>query len=389
MGSQRTKEDDVQRISTLVFVTNFSEYACAKDLWNACKQYGYVVDAFISNRRSKAGKKFGFVHFIKVFDVERLVNNLCTVWIGRHRIHANVAKFHRPTGLNRSKLSNQNGEYRDTSNGVKHDSGNRDNTKSYAYAVKGRAQENGERDTNPRGDTALKQRFHRLYALELNKKIDVASKLSQESLIKNFRRCPRSGVEQTQMMDLMAYIEGVVLGVASNRWYWSLDGSGEFTVASVRKVIDDIRLPVVATQTRWIKAVPIKVNVHAWKVSLDYLPTRLNLSRRGIDISSILCPICNRVTESSRHLFFECHFAKDIFRKICHWWNVDFLDVNSFDEWTSWIDNLRMPSKHNRLLQGACFGSWWYIWSFRNKCVFGADSPSKATIFDDLLASFS
>ncbi|GKC32553.1 hypothetical protein Tco_1039847 [Tanacetum coccineum] len=69
--------------------------------------------------------------------------------IGRHRIHANVAKFHRPTGLNRSKLSNQNGEYRDTSNGVKQDSGNRDNTKSYAYAVKGRAQENGERDTNP------------------------------------------------------------------------------------------------------------------------------------------------------------------------------------------------------------------------------------------------
>ncbi|GKC52964.1 RNA-directed DNA polymerase, eukaryota, reverse transcriptase zinc-binding domain protein [Tanacetum coccineum] len=176
------------------------------------------------------------------------------------------------------------------------------------------------------GDTTLKQRFHRLYALELNKKIDVAFKLLQESLINSFRRCPRSGVEQTQMMDLMAYIEGVVLGVASDRWYWSLDGSGEFTVASVRKVIDDIRLLVVATQTRWIKAVPIKVNVHAWKVSLDCLPTRLNLSRRGIDIPSILCPICNRVTESSRHLFFECHFAKDIFCKICRWWNVDFLD---------------------------------------------------------------
>ncbi|GKD56973.1 RNA-directed DNA polymerase, eukaryota [Tanacetum coccineum] len=127
--------------------------------------------------------------------------------------------------------------------------------------------------------------------------------------------------------------------------------SREFTVASVRKVIDDIRLPVVATQTRWIKAVPIKVNVHAWKVSLDCLPTRLNLSRRGIDIPSILCPICDRVTESSRHLFFECHFAKDIFHKICRWWNVDFLDVNSFDEWTSWIDNLRKPNKHNRLLQ--------------------------------------
>ncbi|GJZ28237.1 RNA-directed DNA polymerase, eukaryota, partial [Tanacetum coccineum] len=126
----------------------------------------------------------------------------------------------------------------------------------------------------------------------------------------------------------------------------------EFSVASVRKVIDDNRLPDVSTQTRWIKAVPIKVNVHAWKVRLDCLPTRLNISRRGIDIPSILCPICGRVTESSRHLFFDCHVAKDNFRKICRWWNVDFMEVSSFDEWSSWIVNLRMPIKHKRLLEG-------------------------------------
>ncbi|GKC36848.1 nucleotide-binding alpha-beta plait domain-containing protein, partial [Tanacetum coccineum] len=55
MGSQRTNEDEVQKISTSVFVTNFPEQVCAKDLWNACKQYGHVVDAFIPNKRSKAG----------------------------------------------------------------------------------------------------------------------------------------------------------------------------------------------------------------------------------------------------------------------------------------------------------------------------------------------
>nr|GFA68553.1 nucleotide-binding alpha-beta plait domain-containing protein [Tanacetum cinerariifolium] len=47
------------------------------------------------------GKRLGFVRFIKVFDVERLVNNLCTVWIGRHRIQANVARFQR-VSLNNS-----------------------------------------------------------------------------------------------------------------------------------------------------------------------------------------------------------------------------------------------------------------------------------------------
>ncbi|GJX11789.1 RNA-directed DNA polymerase, eukaryota, reverse transcriptase zinc-binding domain protein [Tanacetum coccineum] len=56
VGSKRTKEDDVLKISTSVFVTNFSKQASAKDLWNACKQYGHMVDAFIPNKRSKAGE---------------------------------------------------------------------------------------------------------------------------------------------------------------------------------------------------------------------------------------------------------------------------------------------------------------------------------------------
>nr|GEV92867.1 retrovirus-related Pol polyprotein from transposon TNT 1-94 [Tanacetum cinerariifolium] len=54
-GSQRSKEDDVQKISTSVFVTNSPDLYGAKDLWNTCKTYGHVVDAYIPNRISKAG----------------------------------------------------------------------------------------------------------------------------------------------------------------------------------------------------------------------------------------------------------------------------------------------------------------------------------------------
>ncbi|GKD45410.1 RNA-directed DNA polymerase, eukaryota, nucleotide-binding alpha-beta plait domain protein [Tanacetum coccineum] len=96
MGSHRTKEDDVAKISTSVFITNFPETCVAKDLFNTCKQYGHVVDAFIPFKRSKAGKRFGFVRFINVFCVNRLVSNLCTIWIGKHRLHANVTRFQRP-----------------------------------------------------------------------------------------------------------------------------------------------------------------------------------------------------------------------------------------------------------------------------------------------------
>ncbi|GJY02630.1 nucleotide-binding alpha-beta plait domain-containing protein [Tanacetum coccineum] len=95
MGSFRSKEDDVSKISTSIFVTNFPDSFSAKDLFHSCKQYGHVVDSFIPTKRTKDGKRFGFVRFINVFNVERLVNNLCTIWVGRSKFHANVARFKR------------------------------------------------------------------------------------------------------------------------------------------------------------------------------------------------------------------------------------------------------------------------------------------------------
>ncbi|GJX10723.1 RNA-directed DNA polymerase, eukaryota [Tanacetum coccineum] len=95
MGSFRSKEDDVSKISTSIFVTNFPDSFSAKDLFHSCKQYGHVVDSFIPTKRTKDGKRFGFVRFINIFNVERLVNNLCTIWVGRSKFHANVARFKR------------------------------------------------------------------------------------------------------------------------------------------------------------------------------------------------------------------------------------------------------------------------------------------------------
>nr|GEX15772.1 RNA-directed DNA polymerase, eukaryota, reverse transcriptase zinc-binding domain protein [Tanacetum cinerariifolium] len=78
-------------------------------------------------------------------------------------------------------------------------------------------------------------------------------------------------------------VDGCILAEMMDRWFWALKGLGEFTITSVGKMIDDFMLPDVSSKTRWIKAVLIKVNVHAWKVKLDGLPTRLNISRRELD----------------------------------------------------------------------------------------------------------
>ncbi|GJZ68953.1 RNA-directed DNA polymerase, eukaryota, reverse transcriptase zinc-binding domain protein [Tanacetum coccineum] len=234
------------------------------------------------------------------------------------------------------------------------------------------------------GDIAFKDLYPRAYALESCKSIDVASKLSHNNLAYSFRRVPRGGAEQEQLDLLKAKITGTFLVNMRDRWVWSLEGSGDFSVASVRKAIDNHMFLEVASRTRWIKEVPIKVNVLAWKIKLDYLPTRLNISRRGMDIESILCPMCGKAAESSRHIFFTCHIARDILHKISRWWDISYMEVSTYEEWLEWILNIRLPIKHKRIFEGVCYMMWWHIWSFRNKCIFGSKFPSHAVIFEDV-----
>ncbi|PWA88953.1 hypothetical protein CTI12_AA116050 [Artemisia annua] len=110
---------------------------CAKDLWHTCKQYGQVVDAYIPNRRSKAGKRFGFVRFIKVFDVERLVNNLCTVWVGSHKLHANLPRFQRGPLNKHSNSHNDNGVKRGNLGDAHNNNVVKSTSNSYVNVVKG------------------------------------------------------------------------------------------------------------------------------------------------------------------------------------------------------------------------------------------------------------
>nr|GEX64674.1 nucleotide-binding alpha-beta plait domain-containing protein [Tanacetum cinerariifolium] len=135
MGDHRSKEDEVMKLSSSIFVTNFLDKFTAKELCTVCNQYGNVVDAFIPNRRSKSGKRFGFVHFIKIFDIDRLVNNICTIWVGRFKLHGNIARFQRSTlTKNNSQISYNKGD-KNISKEFKEREEN-GYSKSYVHAVK-------------------------------------------------------------------------------------------------------------------------------------------------------------------------------------------------------------------------------------------------------------
>ncbi|GJR93266.1 hypothetical protein Tco_0265440 [Tanacetum coccineum] len=90
-----------------------------------------------------------------------------------------------------------------------------------------------------KGDVSFNNLFPRLFALELDKKISVAGKMAQPSLITSFRRNPRSGTEASQMAMLTSLLEGICLPNMLDRWCWLLSGNEEFSVSSARILIDD------------------------------------------------------------------------------------------------------------------------------------------------------
>nr|GEU72171.1 RNA-directed DNA polymerase, eukaryota [Tanacetum cinerariifolium] len=92
-------------------------------------------------------------------------------------------------------------------------------------------------------------------------------------------------------------------------------------------------------------ATVILTNISGRRVSLDKLPTWLNFSLNGIDIPSILYPICNIVGESSSHLLFNYHVARVLLSKVARWWELEILDFHSSADWLTWFFNLRLSKR--------------------------------------------
>ncbi|GJW98630.1 RNA-directed DNA polymerase, eukaryota [Tanacetum coccineum] len=205
-----------------------------------------------------------------------------------------------------------------------------------------------------------------------------------------WRRPPRGGIEEEQPLNLVDNVAPVILSNSNDRWVWSLDSSSEFLVKTARSFIDEFFLPTVGAPTRWVKVVPIKINIFAWKVSLDKLPSRFNLSLRGIDIPSIICPICSSAGESCSHLLFSCNLARLILRKVARWWELDIPDFHSYEDWLAWLISLRISKGLNKVLEGVFYVMWWVIWKFRNQVLFSSSQPRLGLIFNEIvLLSFT
>ncbi|GJY23886.1 RNA-directed DNA polymerase, eukaryota [Tanacetum coccineum] len=235
-------------------------------------------------------------------------------------------------------------------------------------------------------DCPLSIRFPRIFALEIDKEVSVSVKMGANSIVDSFRRPIRDGVERQQWGDLSSILDTISLSSANDRWSCDVNGDGMFRVKDIRSSLDDIFLPSSALATRWVKYIPIKINIFIWRARLDRLPTRSNLANRGVVLDSLLCPICGSVPEDASHFLFQCGLSKLVFRKICRWWDLVPNDMSSFSDWDVWFSGIRLSCKLNLILEGVFYVAWWHIWRFRNQSIFAKTPPRRSMLFDDIVS---
>ncbi|GJW22191.1 hypothetical protein Tco_0032813 [Tanacetum coccineum] len=117
------------------------------------------------------------------------------------------------------------------------------------------------------------------------------------------------------LCDMLNEIGQLNIDVNEDTCTWSLGRNGTFTVKDARYRIDQNILPTLAHTTTWDKSIPRKVNVFMWRLSLDRLPHRLNLSSRGFmgssgqDVVHLDIPEVSNIDELS-------HATKTLFARL-------------------------------------------------------------------------
>ncbi|PWA79977.1 RNA-directed DNA polymerase, eukaryota, Reverse transcriptase zinc-binding domain protein [Artemisia annua] len=168
-------------------------------------------------------------------------------------------------------------------------------------------------------------------AIHASKDVWVAQKSQNPDFVISFQRRPIGCIEESQFQELSLLLSSVVLSSSSDCWSWTLNCHGDFSVKSAREEIDKHLLITSSSSTGWSKLLHIKLNVFAWRMFLDKLTTRINLSNRGLDVPCMLCSNCGNEVESRNHLFFGCLMALDLFWLLGRWWNIDIINfINPF-----------------------------------------------------------
>ncbi|XP_071728124.1 uncharacterized protein [Rutidosis leptorrhynchoides] len=209
------------------------------------------------------------------------------------------------------------------------------------------------------GNSDLKDQFQRLFRLEREQQVAVSNRVKfvngswffEWNWVRSLtgRLCG----ELDQIISVITC--SLPLENGNFLWKWVLYNSGFYNTRCVSSKINEESLPRNnnPSETMRNNLLPQKVGIFVWRVAHERIPVRVELDKRGIDLDSLLCPLCNNVVESVDHAIISCSFAKEM------WQGYNYVANSNFMKKT-W--------------QAVQWVTGYFIWKNRNFKVFGKDS---------------
>ncbi|KAJ9543996.1 LOW QUALITY PROTEIN: hypothetical protein OSB04_023703 [Centaurea solstitialis] len=212
------------------------------------------------------------------------------------------------------------------------------------------------------GNCTLADRFRRIAALDVNINCFIADCISTSEVGFRFcgswRREIRHGREADEVAVIASYCCNFPSIDEGERWRWGLTSNGLFSVASLRKAIDDMTLRRCGPPTVWNRLLPSK-----------------NLLERGVSLENNRCELCHEARESGDHIFVNCRKATKVRCVVNNWRNL--LPMNCLNVKDFWDTT---PTDKNRTSVDKCLTEitkqayFWAIWTDRNEAAFN-DKP--------------
>ncbi|XP_071687230.1 uncharacterized protein [Rutidosis leptorrhynchoides] len=155
-------------------------------------------------------------------------------------------------------------------------------------------------------------------------------------------------------------------------WMWSMSSDGMFKVKILASIIDQHILPSSSSQQSTLSnsLVPKKVKIFVWRALLRRLPVRTELDKRGIDLDSVLCQVCDDVVKTVDHSTIFFNQALEIWGQVFKWWDKWSFSTFSVRELFEFNGSSSMLSFGKKVWQAMLWISAYLIWKNRNNKVF-------------------
>ncbi|KAJ9546920.1 hypothetical protein OSB04_019463 [Centaurea solstitialis] len=190
-----------------------------------------------------------------------------------------------------------------------------------------------------------------------------------------------------ELIEMGIDLRSFLLPKADGRgWMWSLDPSNNYTVSSLRKLIDNSILPDKDSETIWIRWIPSKVNFFLWRFLRNRLATKDNLEKRGVRIRTLDCHLCYSKEESLDHIMGDCSTSRLVSAHMARWvqwWPLNESSAHSM--WTTLCNEVNDEGGRRievKKVIGAAY--FWTMWCTRNDKVFNGVMVSDKVIFESI-----